>query len=113
MRNTVILDPIEFLVTPASRIICDHAMHENEFLREARNKEARLFSKLREGILDTRLLDILWKDRPDHIKILQDLLVRLARLLDQLPGISNFESVILATGSSLVVHQIGSALDGI
>ena len=76
MRNTVILDPIEFLVTPASRVICDHTMHEDEFLREARNKEARLFSKLREGILDTRLLDILWKDRPDHIKILQDLLVK-------------------------------------
>ena len=33
LRELVILDPVNFLVTPATRVICEHGMHENEFLR--------------------------------------------------------------------------------
>ena len=41
LRHLVILDPANYLVEPASRIICQHEMHENlnEFLKKARKKE--------------------------------------------------------------------------
>ena len=77
LRELVILDPASYLVAPASRIICDHEIHENEYLRKARNKSGRLYSKLCEkGILHAELLDILWEDRREHIEPLQMLLVK-------------------------------------
>ncbi len=43
-RHLVILDPASYLVQPASRIICQHSMHEklSEFLKKARKKEDKL-----------------------------------------------------------------------
>ena len=77
LRELVILDPASYLVAPASRIICDHEIHENEYLRKARNKSGRLYSRLCEkGILHAELLDILWEDRRDHIEPLQMFLVK-------------------------------------
>jgi GTPase SAR1 family protein len=79
LRHLVIVDPANYLVEPASRIICQHGMHENlnAFLQEARNKEQKLLTMLQEkGILDPKLLDILWKDR---LKDKQDLLTLLVK----------------------------------
>jgi GTPase SAR1 family protein len=79
LRHLVILDPTIYLVEPASRIICHHEMHENlnEFLKKARKKEDRLLTKLQEkGILDPKLLDIVWEDRPQDIEGLTRLLVK-------------------------------------
>jgi GTPase SAR1 family protein len=74
LRHLVILDPANYLVEPASRIICQHSIHENlnEFLKKARKKEDKLLTKLQQkGILDPKLLDIVWEDR---LKDKQDLL---------------------------------------
>jgi len=77
LRELVILDPASYLVAPASRIICDHEIHEYEYLRKARNKSGLLYSRLCEkGILHAELLDILWEDRREHIEPLQMLLVK-------------------------------------
>ena len=43
LRELVILDLSIYLVAPASCIICDHAIHENEYLRNARKKSGRLY----------------------------------------------------------------------
>jgi hypothetical protein len=78
LRQVVILDPANYLVTPASRVICDHGIHENEHLLKARNKSGRLYQRLsKKGILHAQLLEILWEDRAEHIEILQMLLVKL------------------------------------
>jgi hypothetical protein len=79
LRHLVILDPANYLVEPASRIICQHDMHENlnEFLQKARKKEDKLLTKLQErGFLDPKLLDIVWEDR---LKDKQDLLTLLVK----------------------------------
>ena len=60
LRELVILHPASNLVSPASRIICDHEIHEYEYLRKARNKSGWLYSRLCDkGILHDELLDIL------------------------------------------------------
>ena len=76
LRDVVILDPVNYLVDPATMVICQHGMHENESHKEARVKEPRMYARLRDGILDTRLLEILWKDRPEQIETLERLLVK-------------------------------------
>ena len=76
LRHLVILDPGNYLVDAASRIICQHDIHENEFHKQARQKHGRLYARLRDGILDTSLLEILWRDRPHDIANLQALLVK-------------------------------------
>lgn len=80
LQDLVILDPANYLITPASRIMCDK-IHENSFIKEARRKEGQLFKLLRDGILDPHLLPILWKDRPEDIEILQILLVKFGFLV--------------------------------
>mmetsp|Transcript_54462 Transcript_54462/g.88213 ORF Transcript_54462/g.88213 Transcript_54462/m.88213 type:complete len:1184 (+) Transcript_54462:4197-7748(+) len=78
LRFWVILDPANFLVTPATRIICQHDMHGslNEFIQTASKQESQLYANLLQGILYVKLLDILWHDRLEHSEILQDLLVK-------------------------------------
>ena len=78
MWEWVILDPANFLVTPASRIICQHDMHGdlNDFIKAARAREPDLYETLQQGVLDAKLLDTLWSDRPDHSVVLQGLLVK-------------------------------------
>ncbi len=79
LRHLVILDPANYLVEPASRIICQHDMHENldEFLKKARKTEDKLLTKLqKKGILDPKLLDIVWEDRWQDIQDLTRLLVK-------------------------------------
>ena len=53
-----------------------HNIHEDDFLREARRLEPRLYDKLRRGVLDPRLLPILWKDRLQYLDILQKFMVK-------------------------------------
>jgi hypothetical protein len=55
-------------------------MHEklSEFLKKARKKEDKLLTKLQEkGILDPKLIDIVWEDRLKGIEDLTRLLVKL------------------------------------
>ena len=77
LQHLVILDPANFLVTPASRIICQLDMHEDEFHEGAKNFEGgRPYAKLRMGILFTKLLQFFWSDRPKDIPNLENLLVK-------------------------------------
>ena len=76
LRDLVILDAAKYMVAPASRIICEHSMHEDEFIKEARTSKRQLFNKMREGVLDPDLLQILWKDRLREVEVLQEMLVK-------------------------------------
>jgi hypothetical protein len=67
-------------------------MHENlsEFLKKARKKEDKLLTKLQEkGILDPKLLDIVWEDR---LKDKQDLLTLLVKFGLFVPLLRQVES---------------------
>ena len=89
LRDVVILDPIEYLVKPCTRIICNHFGTSDDFTRHelpehmACNEGPKstwaksLFHNLTDvGKLDERLLEILWGDRLSEKKRLLMLLVK-------------------------------------
>ena len=71
LRNTIITDPIEYLAIPASRVVCklkptgsDHTTHANEpHHKKAARKMTEEWNVLRDkGVLDVKLLDVLWEE---------------------------------------------------
>ena len=78
LRHWIIIDPANFLVTPASRIICQHDLHRdlNRFIKDAKTREPERYERLLEGILDPELLKYFWSDRLEHLEILTSLLVK-------------------------------------
>ena len=71
LRDVVITDPIEYLAKPASTVICklkqsggnDVTLHWLPVHEKAQKAMRIPFNNLRDkGILDAKLLDILWED---------------------------------------------------
>ena len=68
LRQTVIMDPLKFLVDPASRIVCQHGVHHIELHEKARQSWPLDYRKFVEhGRLSKRLLRSLWEDRQPHL----------------------------------------------
>ena len=68
LRHTVIMDPLKFLVEPASRIVCQHGVHHIELHEKARQSWSLDYRKFVEhGRLSKRLLRSLWEDRQPHL----------------------------------------------
>ena len=72
LRNVVILNPIKFLVSPATNIVCQHtedeqgSVHSNETLKKACKQYFNDFEVMKkEGVVSTRLLEFILKE---HIK---------------------------------------------
>ena len=79
LRELVVLDPADFLIVPATKVICSHAggMHEQEEHAEARRNMFRPYDKLcKQGVLDRKLLDILWRRHLEHAHELERLMVK-------------------------------------
>ena len=67
LRHTVIMDPLKFLVDPASRIVCQHGVHHIELHEKARQSWPLDYRKFVDhGRLSKRLLTSLWEDRHSH-----------------------------------------------
>lgn len=80
LRDLVILRPAEFLIPPATKVICQHDIHVAAEHVEAR-KIAHLWKQLtNEARLDQRLLSVLWKPYKEH-EFLQLLMVRFGLLV--------------------------------
>ena len=71
LRDTIITDPIEYLAIPASRVACklkptgsDRTTHANEpHHKKAARKMTQEWNVLRDkGVLDVKLLDVLWEE---------------------------------------------------
>jgi hypothetical protein len=75
----VILRPFEFLIAPATVVICDHGMHQLPAHKRARTM-AREWALLTDtATLSRRLLDVLWRDfaaDPVEVRLLLDLMVK-------------------------------------
>ena len=88
LRQTVIMDPLKFLVDPASRIVCECGVHHIEQHEKARQRWPLDYLKFVEhGRLSKRLLRSLWEDRQPHLEELARLMVKyglLIPLLDKL-----------------------------
>ena len=74
LSHLVVLNPAKFLVEPAACVICQHDIHENEALLAARTEQPRMYQLLRRGILERRILDILWREYAGSQKELELLL---------------------------------------
>jgi GTPase SAR1 family protein len=66
LKHLVVLDPARFLVEPASRVICQHDIHENDALLKTRSERPQQYKLLRQGILEREILEILWSDVVDR-----------------------------------------------
>ena len=71
LRDTIITDLIEYLAIPASRVVCklkptgsDRTTHANEpHHKKAARKMTQEWNVLRDkGVLDVKLLDVLWEE---------------------------------------------------
>jgi GTPase SAR1 family protein len=76
LRDIVILDPIQFFVTPVTLLICKHirdvtgdpTIHHVDVHRECAKKYYRQWTRfVQSGILDASLLDVLWNAYVDLI----------------------------------------------
>ena len=77
LRRVVILNPAEFLVKPASCIICKHRYHELPVHQKAKQYLSRHYGQLcLKGILDQQLLHHLWEDFREYQQDLELLMVR-------------------------------------
>jgi GTPase SAR1 family protein len=89
LRDVVILDPVSYLVTPATIIICkltpdheDTIHHCMASHRECERKHKRAWSQLtHEGVLSVQLLPILWEKYQQHSEVLLQLLVKFGLLV--------------------------------
>jgi len=89
LRDVVILDPVSFLVAPATIIICkltpDHDDSTHHFVamhRECDRMHKREWLMLKqEGVLSAVLLPILWKDYLPHTNTLLLLMVKFGLLV--------------------------------
>ncbi len=74
LKDLVVIDPARFLVEPASCIICQHDMHENDALRAAKSQKPHLYQLLRKGILTREMMHVIWSDvvvpRRDAVELL-------------------------------------------
>jgi NLR family CARD domain-containing protein 3 len=79
LRELVVLDPANFLIVPATKVICSHAggMHEQAEHAEARRQMFRAYDRLcKQGVLDRKLLGVLWRDHLGHERELERLMVK-------------------------------------
>ena len=82
LRHIVIMDPLKFLVDPASRIVCQYGVHHFELHEKARQSWPLDFRKFVEhGRLSKRLLTSLWEDRQPHLEELARLMVKYGLLI--------------------------------
>jgi hypothetical protein len=84
LREVVIIDPISYLVTPATLVICNHipeeedaTQHEPDTLNECSSKYRDEWRALTDfAVLDEILLTILWRDYSAHTNMLIMLMVK-------------------------------------
>lgn len=90
LREVVVLDPIAYLVEPATIIIRkltrdQHDINQHHFARSHRECEKLHMTEWKKltshGILNTILLPILWKDCFDHARVLLALMVKFGLLV--------------------------------
>jgi GTPase SAR1 family protein len=89
LRDVVILDPVSYLVTPATIIICkltpdheDTIHHCMASHRECERRHKRAWSQLtHEGVLSVQLLPILWEKYQQHSEVLLQLMVKFGLLV--------------------------------
>jgi GTPase SAR1 family protein len=89
LRDVVVLDPVSYLVTPATVIICkitpdkdDPTHHFMAAHRECERMHKREWMLLKQdGVLHVSLLPILWKDYLKHKDVLLQLMVKFGLLV--------------------------------
>jgi hypothetical protein len=89
LRDVVILDPVSYLVVPATIIICkltpDHEDSTHHFMashRECERMHKREWTMLkRDGVLSVKLLPILWESYQKQAEALQMLMVKFGLLV--------------------------------
>jgi hypothetical protein len=89
LRDVVILDPLSYLVTPATIIICkltpDHDDSTHHFMgvhRECDKHYKKEWTQLKQsGVLHVKLLPILWREYVEHTSNLLRLMVKFGLLV--------------------------------
>ena len=117
LRDVVILDPISYLVTPATFIICKLSPDKNDpthHFMESHNKCNIMHKKewaalTRDDVLHKKLLPILWSEYTDHIHILLLLMTKFGMLVPlRSAKVSNSVSSSISSSSSISGGSISS-----
>lgn len=102
LRDIIILDPIEFFVQPATKIIFDPKVHNR-----SHSPEQKWDDLTKHGILRSSLLSDLWMDISEHRNFLLNLMCRYGLLVPLLMDVNVSESYIVPSllSSSEKQHQ--------
>ena len=77
LREVVVLDPVEFLMKPTSRVMSQLDIHDDPFIESARKSGGAHFTRLQNGgLLHRRLLDHFWSDCLHNKRQLEALAVK-------------------------------------
>jgi len=77
LRELVVLDPSQFLIVPATKIICCQGLHDQSEHEEALQHMPMQYQKLcSHGVLDCKLLKVLWRSCLEYQRELERLMVK-------------------------------------
>ena len=77
LRDLVVLNPVDFLIKPATQIICNFKEHETRQQATAKQEQGAAFSMLiNDSILSQSLLPVLWGEYSEHMDALEQLMVK-------------------------------------
>eukprot|EP00960_Hanusia_phi_P068821 766941-Hanusia_phi.AAC.3 len=76
LRDYVIARPTEFVIRPATQVVCEHDLHKTAQQLEARKMTNEWKSLTQRAVLSRRLLPVLWKDYLPQMDLLELLCVK-------------------------------------
>ena len=91
LKDLVIMDAIDYLVTPASMVICNHSGHDDDKTRHVlpedimseitKSCNEKWVELVKEGFLSKSLLPLIWKDRKREVDRLLSLMTQYGLLV--------------------------------
>ncbi|EKX45745.1 hypothetical protein GUITHDRAFT_108203 [Guillardia theta CCMP2712] len=76
LRDYVIARPTDFIIRPATQVVCEHDLHKTAQQLEARKMINEWKSLTMSAVLSRRLLPVLWKDYLQQMDLLELLCVK-------------------------------------
>jgi len=84
LRDVVIINPVDFLIIPASKVVCDHRIHHLPEHERARRRYPQQWNLMMKGILHQQVLEILIDD-VKHQAALETMLCKFGVIVPLVP----------------------------
>ncbi|EKX40949.1 hypothetical protein GUITHDRAFT_112954 [Guillardia theta CCMP2712] len=112
LRDFVIARPVDFLIRPATQVVCEHDLHRTAQQTEARRLTREWKSLTQQAVLSKKLLPILWKEYQDRSALLEHLCVKFGIFIPLKPEQSD-EAMSFLVPTLLREETLSPVADGV